>query len=117
MALGCPVLENPRSRASVTATSTLSNGVVVVELNHATVAAAATLTGDYLVGKYLLVVNKSASGTAAHTVVLPTGYAWNTSGNKTVTLNAPGKFAYVYFGSDKVATQIALSASAPTFSA
>lgn len=63
------------------------NGLVL--LNHATVVIAATLpaarTGDDLV-----IVDSSASGTAAHTVTCPAGTTFDGT-NNTATLNAPGE--------------------------
>lgn len=59
-----------------------------VQLNHASVVIAATLAAP-TAGDTILIVNNSASGTAAHTVTLPAGVTFNAAGNNTATLNAP----------------------------
>lgn len=65
----------------------------VLQLNHASVVIAATLAAP-AAGYDLLIVNNSASGTAAHTVTLPGGVTWD--GSATIaTLNAPGEALYV----------------------
>jgi hypothetical protein len=76
---------------------TASNAVFpttkVLELNHATVAIAATLIQGP--AGFFAVVDTSASGTAAHTVTLTNG-TWNGT-NKVLTVNAPGEAALIYF--------------------
>jgi putative copper export protein len=64
-----------------------SNGIV--QLNHATVVIAATLAAP-AAGYDLIIVDNSASGTAAHTVTLPAGVTFDGT-NNTATLNAPGE--------------------------
>jgi hypothetical protein len=65
----------------------------VVQLNHATVVIAATLAAPQA-GADLVIVDNSASGTAAHTVTLPAGVTWDGT-NNTATLNAPGEALHV----------------------
>jgi hypothetical protein len=66
---------------------TINNGTV--QLNHNTVVIAATLDAP-VAGDQLLIVDNSASGTAAHTVTLPAGVTFDGT-NNTATLNAPGE--------------------------
>jgi hypothetical protein len=61
----------------------------VVQLNHATVVIAATLAAP-AAGNDLLIVDNSASGTAAHTVTCAAGVTFDGT-NNTATLNAPGE--------------------------
>lgn len=60
-----------------------------VQLNHATVVIAATLAAP-TAGDHLVITDNSASGTAAHTVTLPSGVTWDGT-NNTATLNAAGE--------------------------
>ncbi len=66
---------------------TITNGLVI--LNHASVVIAATLAAP-TPGDELLIVNGSASGTAAHTVTLPSGVTFDGT-NSIATLNAPNE--------------------------
>jgi len=69
-----------------------ASGVItanVVGLNHATVIIAATLAAP-TAGQREIIINTSASGTAAHTVTLPAGVTFDGT-NNTATLNAPGE--------------------------
>lgn len=77
------------SRASqiLTASGAIAIKSGVVELNHATVAILATLPAP-TTGDDLLIVDHSASGTAAHTVTLPAGVTFDGT-NNTATFNAP----------------------------
>lgn len=61
----------------------------IVQLNHASVIIAATLAAP-TAGDDLWIVDNSASGTAAHTVTLPSGVTFDGT-NNTATLNAPGE--------------------------
>lgn len=70
---------------------TLNSGLVI--LSHATVAIAATLDAP-TAGDELIIVNNSASGTAAHTVTLPAGVTWDGT-NDVATLDAPGEALHV----------------------
>lgn len=70
---------------------TLKSGLV--QLNHATVVIAATLAAP-TAGDELFIVDNSASGTAAHTVTLPSGVTWDGT-NRVATLNAPGEALHV----------------------
>ena len=69
----------------------IDNGIV--KLNHATVVIAATLDAPNE-GDELFIIDTSASGTAAHTVTLPTGVTWDGT-NRVATLNAPGEALHV----------------------
>jgi hypothetical protein len=73
----------------LTATGAVNAATRVVFLNHASTIIAATLAAP-AAGDILIVVNTSASGTAAHTVTLPAGVTWNGT-NLIATLNAPGE--------------------------
>lgn len=66
---------------------TITSGLVL--LNHISTIIAATLAAP-TVGDSLKIINSSASGTAAHTVTLPSGVTWDGT-NNTATLNAPGE--------------------------
>lgn len=70
---------------------TIKSGLVT--LAHATVVIAATLAAP-TAGDELIIVNTSASGTAAHTVTLPAGVTWDGT-NNTATLNAPDEALHV----------------------
>lgn len=65
----------------------------LVQLNHATVVIAATLAAP-AAGYDLVIVDNSASGTAAHTVTLPAGVTWDGT-NNTATFDAPGEALHV----------------------
>jgi len=76
---------------------------IVIEVDHATVAAAVTL--QVVPNTLLIIKNNSASGTAAHTVTLTGG---TFDGTTTVaTLNAPNKALAVYFDSKGGGTVLA----------
>lgn len=66
---------------------TITSGVVL--LNHASTVIAATKAAP-TAGDVLYIINSSASGTAAHTVTLPSGVTWDGT-NDVATLNAPGE--------------------------
>jgi hypothetical protein len=66
---------------------TINSGLVL--LNHATVAVDATLDAP-AVGDELIITDNSASGTAAHNVVLAAGVTWDGT-NDTITFDAPGE--------------------------
>jgi hypothetical protein len=68
-----------------------------VELNHATVAVAATIADSTSHEGVFHVKNTSASGTAAHTLTLTAGTFNGT--NNVATLNAPDEALIVYFDS------------------
>lgn len=83
---------NTASQAlTATGAITIDNGVVT--LAHASTIIAATLDAP-TAGDELLIVNTSASGTAAHTVTLPSGVTWDGT-NNTATLNAPNEALFV----------------------
>lgn len=65
----------------------------LILLNHATVAIEATLAAP-TAGDELFIVDNSASGTAAHTVTLPSGVTWDGT-NDVATFNAPGEALHV----------------------
>lgn len=79
-----------RNSQILTATGAITVGRYgLVQLNHATVVIAATLAAP-TEGDDLIIVDNSASGTAAHTVTLPAGVTFDGT-NNTATLNAPGE--------------------------
>ena len=81
----------------LTATGAVTAGVQSVELNHATVVAAATIADASTHQGLFIVKNTSASGTAAHTLTLTSGTFNGT--NNVATLNAPNEALVVYFDS------------------
>ena len=81
----------------LTATGTVTPGVSSVELNHATVVAAATIASSIAHPGLFVVKNTSASGTAAHTLTLTAGTFDGT--NNVATLNAPNECLVVWFDS------------------
>lgn len=76
---------------TATGAITITSGVVL--LNHASTIIAATLAAP-VAGNELYIIDSSASGTAAHTVTLPSGVTWDGT-NNTATLNAPGEALHV----------------------
>jgi hypothetical protein len=68
-----------------------------VELNHATVAVAATVATSVNHPGLFVAKDTSASGTAAHTVTLTAGTFDGT--NNVATFNAPNECLAVYFDS------------------
>jgi len=81
----------------LTVTGTVTAGVQSVELNHATVAVAATLATSVGCPGLFIVKNTSASGTAGHSLTLTAGTFNGT--NNVATLNAPNECLVVYFDS------------------
>lgn len=81
----------------LTATGVVTAGVQSVELNHATVVAAATIADATNHEGLFIVKNTSASGTAAHTLTLTSG-TFNGAAD-VATLNAPNECLIVYFDS------------------
>jgi len=81
----------------LTATGAVTAGVQSVELNHATVVAAATIADAVNHQGLFIVKNTSASGTAAHTLTLTAGTFDGT--NNVATLDAPDEALVVYFDS------------------
>lgn len=65
----------------------------VIALNHASVVIAATLAAP-VPGDEYYIIDTSASGTAAHTVTLPSGVTWNGT-NRVATLDAPNEALHV----------------------
>lgn len=88
-----PVL-NPVPWQELTASGVITRDNGLVLLNHATVIIAATLDAPET-GDVLLIVDNAASGTAAHTVTLPSGVTFDGT-NNTATLNAPSEALYMY---------------------
>lgn len=82
---------------TATAGGTITAGVQSVELNHATVIAAATIADASNHQGLFVVKDTSASGTAAHTLTLTAGTFNGT--NNVATLNAPDECLVVYFDS------------------
>lgn len=80
-------VRQPVQALTATGAITLTSGLVT--LSHATVVIAATKAAP-TAGDVLYIVNTSASGTAAHTVTLPSGVTWDGT-NRVATLNAPGE--------------------------
>lgn len=81
----------------LTVTGAVTAGVQSVELNHATVAVAATIADSTNHQGLLVVKDTSASGTAAHTLTLTAGTFDGT--NNKATLNAPNECLIVYIDS------------------
>jgi hypothetical protein len=81
----------------LTASGAVRAGVKSVELNHATVVVAATIASAVAHQGLFVVVNTSASGTAAHTLTLTAGTFNGT--NNVATLNAPLEALAVWFDS------------------
>ena len=79
----------------LTATAAVGAGLKEVQLNHATVVIAATIADASLHEGLFVVVNTSASGTAAHTLTLTSGTFDGT--NNVATLNAPAEMLIVLF--------------------
>ncbi|MEM9049870.1 MAG: hypothetical protein AAGC92_14255 [Pseudomonadota bacterium] len=104
-------LADPANRVQeMTESGPVRAGVEALELNHASVAIAATIgkAADHA-GQTFLVVNTSASGTAAHTVTLTEGTFDGI--NNIVTLNAPGETLMVHFTKDGAGTILLNSGS------
>lgn len=81
---GATIRLNPQE---LTATGAISTDATLVALNHIATAILATRVAP-VTGDVLVVINTSASGTAAHTVTLPEGVTWDGT-NRVATLNAP----------------------------
>lgn len=81
----------------LTASGAIPGGASSVELNHISVAVVTTIASALDHAGLFMVVNTSASGTAAHTVTITTG-TWDGT-NKVVTLNAPKEAIIVWFDS------------------
>ena len=81
----------------LTISGAINPTVETVELNHISVAIAATLNLATVRNKTMIFKNTSASGTAAHTVTL-TGGTFNGT-NTVATLNARDEFLMVHFDS------------------
>jgi len=79
----------------LTATGAVLPGTAVLELNHGTIAIAATLT--VVPSTTLIVKDTSATGTAAHTLTL-TGGTFNGT-NTVATFNLRDEFLMVHFDS------------------
>ena len=85
------------SSQELTATGTVNPGVKSLEVNHATVAVLAAIADAKAHQGLFMVVDTSASGTAAHVVTLTVGTFDGT--NNVVTLNAPAEAIIVWFDS------------------
>ncbi len=77
----------------LTASGAITITMGTVLLNHASTPVAATLAAPSP-GSDLLIVDNSASGTAAHTVTLPTGVTFDGT-NSIATLNAPNEALHI----------------------
>lgn len=80
-------IRQPVQGLTATGAITITSGLVT--LAHNTVVIAATKAAP-VAGDVLYIVNTSASGTAAHTVTLPSGVTWDGT-NRVATLDAPGE--------------------------
>jgi hypothetical protein len=85
--------ESQRAVQELTASGAIRITSGLVKLSHASTIIAATLAAPEA-GDDLVILNASASGTAAHTVTLPAGVTWDGT-NNTATLNAPGEALHV----------------------
>lgn len=81
----------------LTVTGDVTAGVQSVELNHATVAVAATIADAANHQGLLIVKDTSASGTASHSLTLTSGTFDGT--NNVATMNAPNEALAVYIDS------------------
>lgn len=81
----------------LTASGAVTAGVQSLELNHASVAIAATIANAANHPGLFIIKDTSATGTAAHTVTLTAGTFNGT--NNVATLNARDEFLAVYFDS------------------
>jgi hypothetical protein len=82
----------------LTASGAVTPGVNGIELNHATVAIAATIADLAAHPGLLVVKNTSPSGTAGHTVTAAAG-TWDGT-NDVITLNAPSECLVVWIDSN-----------------
>lgn len=83
----------------LTESGAVSASTTIIELNHASVAIAATIADmKVYAGKILAIKDTSASGTAAHTVTVSGGTLDGT--NTVATLNAPGEALIVLVDSN-----------------
>ena len=78
----------------LTASGAVTPGIREIQLNHASVIIAATVANADLHQGILILINTSASGTAAHTVTL-TGGTWDGT-NTIATLNAKDEMLIVF---------------------
>lgn len=82
-----------RVSQELTATGAFTLGSGLALLNHASVIIAATLAAP-AVGDDLVIVDNSATGTAAHTVTTAAGVTWDGT-NNTATFNLLGETLHV----------------------
>lgn len=85
--------QHQHSVQTLTATGAITINSGLVMLAHNSTVIAATLDAP-TAGDELYIVNNSASGTAAHTVTLPSGVTWDGT-NDVATLDAPGEALHV----------------------
>jgi hypothetical protein len=81
---------------TATAGGTVPKGTKILELNHASVIAAATIADAADHAGLFIVTNTSATGTAAHTLTLTAG-TFNSTGDNVATLNALDEALVVWF--------------------
>lgn len=94
----------------LTADGAISPDAHIIDLNHASVAIAATVADAAVyAGRVVVITNTSSTGTAAHTVTLTAGTFDGT--NNVATLNAPAEKLAVLFGQDGNGTVIANTGS------
>jgi len=94
---GAATVAQSNTSYELTASGAIPAGVKSVELNHATVIVASTIASSQDHEGLFMVVDTSASGTAAHTCTLTAG-TWDGT-NTIVTLNAPKEAIIVWFDS------------------
>lgn len=94
---GAATLADVSTVQELTVTGAVTPGVTSVELNHATVAVAATAATSLDHQGLFVIKDTSASGTAAHTFTLTAGTLDGT--NTIATLNAPNEALVVWFDS------------------
>lgn len=97
----------------LTASGAINPNVSLVALNHASTVIAATRVAPKT-GYAMIIINTSASGTAAHTVTLPDGVTWDGT-NRVATLNAPDE-ALICIASSPTRYQVLVNAGGVTFS-
>lgn len=98
----------------LTASGAFTANVSQLQLNNNSTVITATWPTAPTTGKIALIINTSASGTAAHTVKLPAGVTYDGT-NNTVTLNAPDESVSLV-GSSTTRWRVLSSVGTPTFS-
>lgn len=99
---------------ALTATGAVTITSGLLTLNHASTIIAATMTTAPTAGDLLVIINTSASGTAAHTVKTPSGVTFDGT-NNTATLNAPDE-ALILVATSATRWRILVNLNAVAFS-